>query len=96
MERSAKESLSNRCMHAERRLEECEFRGQNLSNELREHQEARYQLERQVKTLADSSERMKTNLERLAGENETLKVRLSIIYEKSNICVMFLGVLLST
>ncbi|KAM7540768.1 hypothetical protein Aperf_G00000041777 [Anoplocephala perfoliata] len=49
MERSAKESLADRCMLAERRLEECEFRGQNLSNELRENQDVRYHLERQAK-----------------------------------------------
>ncbi|VDN97278.1 unnamed protein product [Rodentolepis nana] len=78
LERSAKESFADRCMLAEKRLEECEFRGHNLSNELREHQDARYQLERQVKTLADSTERLKTNVERLASENETLKTNIDL------------------
>ncbi|KAM3187808.1 hypothetical protein ACTXT7_001585 [Hymenolepis weldensis] len=78
MERSAKESLADHCRLAERQLEECEFRGHNLSNELRENQNARYQLERQVKTLADSTERQKINIEKLTSENETLKANIDL------------------
>lgn len=62
---------------AERRLEESGFRTQDLTNELRENQDARYQLERQVKTLADNVERLKSNVERLREENQSLKVRIN-------------------
>ncbi|KAH9286990.1 Centrosomal protein [Echinococcus granulosus] len=73
LERSAGASLAERCSVAERRLEESEFRTQDLTNELRENQDARYQLERQVKTLADNVDRLKSNVERLREENESLK-----------------------
>ncbi|KAL5111956.1 hypothetical protein TcWFU_004367 [Taenia crassiceps] len=78
LERSAGESLAERCAVAERRLEESGFRTQDLTNELRENQDARYQLERQVKTLADNVERLKSNVERLREENELLKTNIDL------------------
>ncbi|CDS41403.1 centrosomal protein of 135 kda [Echinococcus multilocularis] len=78
LERSANESLAERCSVAERRLEESEFRTQDLTNELRENQDARYQLERQLKTLADNVDRLKSNVERLREENESLKSNIDL------------------
>ncbi|VDK20611.1 unnamed protein product [Taenia asiatica] len=78
LERSAGESLAERYAVAERRLEENGFRTQDLTNELRENQDARYQLERQVKTLADNVERLKSNVERLREENESLKTNIDL------------------
>ena len=45
-------------------------------NELRENQDARYDMERQIKTLGENVERLKANVKRMAEENESLKVSI--------------------
>ncbi|VDM21472.1 unnamed protein product, partial [Hydatigera taeniaeformis] len=66
------------CSVAERRLEESGFRTQDLTNELRENQDVRFHLERQVKTLTDNVDRLKSNVERLREENELLKNNIDL------------------
>ncbi len=74
LERSANEGLVERCSIAERRLEAAEMRGQGLANELRETQDGRYQIERQMKSISDKLERLKANAERMEDENTSLRV----------------------
>uniref|UniRef100_A0A5K3FC40 Cytospin-A n=2 Tax=Mesocestoides corti TaxID=53468 RepID=A0A5K3FC40_MESCO len=78
LERSANEGLAERCSIAERRAEEVEFRAQGLANELRESQDARFQLERQVKSLTDSEDRLKSNTDRLVEENAALRSNIDL------------------
>lgn len=74
LERSANANLIERCSSAEQRLEASESRNKSLTNQLRDVQEGRFQVERHVKAVSEKLERLKADADRMEDENAVLKV----------------------